>query len=140
MVAASIGLPRVLRGLRLPPAPELDAKEVRARVAAAEAAIHAIEKCQHDMGKGRADADVYADAGARVMDIYRRRIDGFSKTGKEADLARHVGTIERELRLTGLRAERDEISRLARGGKISDEPARKLVREIDLLEARISMH
>ncbi|MDH6229569.1 Na+/H+ antiporter [Mesorhizobium soli] len=140
LVAASIGLPRVLRGLRLPPAPELDAKEVRARVAAAEAAIHAIEKCQHDMGKGRADADVYADAGARVMDIYRRRIDGFSKTGKEADLARHVGTIERELRLTGLRAERDEISRLARGGKISDEPARKLVREIDLLEARISMH
>ncbi len=44
--------------------------------------------------------------------------------------------IERKLRLAGLRAERTELYRIARSRKLSDETARRLVREIDLLEAR----
>lgn len=140
LLAASIGLPRLLKGLELPPEPSQQEEEYRVRTAAAEAAIKAIEKSQHDMGENRADADLYADAGARVMGIYRQRIDAYSKTGEEGDLARHLGRIEQQLRLAGLRAERDEINRLARSGKLSDEPARRLVREIDLLEARISMN
>jgi hypothetical protein len=36
------------------------------------------------MGDGRADADIYVDASARLMDIYRQRIDGRSKTGDDA--------------------------------------------------------
>jgi hypothetical protein len=41
-----------------------------------------------------------------------------------------------ELRLAGLKAERTELYRIARSHKLSDETARKLVREIDLVEAR----
>ena len=43
---------------------------------------------------------------------------------------------EPTLRLAGLRAERDRIFEMARHGQISDETSRKLVREIDLMEAR----
>ena len=71
------------------------------------------------------------------MELYRRRIDGRTKTGDERELARKIDEIERKLRLAGLGAERDEIYRNARARKISDEAARKLVREIDLLEARL---
>lgn len=136
LVVASIGLPPLLKGLKLPPETAHDDDEDRARIAAAEAAIKAVEQAQHDMGEGRSDADLYADAGARIMELYRQRIDGRSKTGEEGALARKIDEIERKLRLTGLRAERDEIYRAARARKLPDEIARKLVREIDLLEAR----
>ncbi len=138
LIAASIGLPFLLSGLELPPEPSQQEEEDRARIAAAEAAIHAIEEAQHRMGEGRSDADLYSDAGVRIMALYRQRIDGRSKTGKEASLARKIDDIERRLRLTGLRAERTEIYRIARARELSDETARRLVRELDLLEARFA--
>jgi CPA1 family monovalent cation:H+ antiporter len=134
LIAASLSLPYLLQGLKLPPEPSQQEEEDRARVAAAEAAIQAIEQAQHDMGEGRGDTDLYADAGARIMELYRQRINGGSKTGEERALARRMDEIERKLRLAGLRAER--LYRIARSHKLSDETARKLVREIDLLEAR----
>jgi CPA1 family monovalent cation:H+ antiporter len=53
--------------------------------------------------------------------------------GTDAHAAREA---EREYRLTALRAERDTILRLGRRREISDETARKLLQEIDLVEAR----
>lgn len=138
LVAASIGLPHLLKGLELPPEPSHQEEEDRARIAAAEAAILAIEQAQHEMGEGRNDADLYVDAGARIMELYRQRIEGRSKTGEERDLARKIDEIERKLRLAGLRAEREAIYRIVRTRKVSDEAARKLVREVDLLEARFA--
>ncbi len=106
---------------------------------AAEAAIKAIEKVQHDLAEGRSDADVYADAAARIMDVYRRRLERVGKHGEEKDMIRKVDEIERQLRLAGLRAERDEIFHLARTRKIQDDLMRKLVREIDLLDPRYAL-
>ena len=136
LVAASLSLPHLLKNLELPPEPSQQEEEDLARIAAAEVAIQAVEQAQHDMGEGRSDADLYTDAGVRIMELYRQRIDGRSKTGKEAVLARKIDEIERKLRLTGLRAERAEFYRMARARQLSDETARKLVREIDLLESR----
>jgi CPA1 family monovalent cation:H+ antiporter len=51
---------------------------------------------------------------------------------------RKLENIERRLRLSALRAERNEIFRLSRARRISEETARKLVSEIDFLEARFS--
>ncbi len=136
LVAASLSLPHLLKNLELPPEPSYQEEEDLARIAAAEVAIQAVEQAQHDMGEGRSDADLYTDAGVRIMELYRQRIDGRSKTGKEAVLARKIDEIERKLRLTGLRAERAEFYRMARARQLSDETARKLVREIDLLESR----
>lgn len=136
LVAASVCLPYLLKNLELPPEPSQQEEEDRARVAAAEAAIQAIEQAQHDMGEGRGDADLYIETGVRIMEFYRQRIDDRSKTGKEAALARKIDDIERRLRLAGLRAERAELYRMARVRQLPDETARKLVREIDLLESR----
>ena len=91
------------------------------------------------MGEGRSDADLYTDAGVRIMALYRQRIEGRSKVGKEATLARKTDDIERRLRLVGLRAERAELFRIARHHQLSDEVARKLVREVDLLESRFAV-
>src|SRR6202022_4424171 len=137
LIAASLSLPYLLQGLKLPPEPLQQEEEDRARVAAAEAAIQAIEQAQHDMGEGRGDTDLYADAGARIMELYRQRIDGRSKTGEERALARRMDEIERKLRLAGLRGERTELFRIARSRKLSNETARTLVREIALLEAAL---
>lgn len=139
LVIASIGLPSLLKGLKLPPEPAHQQQEDHARIVAAEAAISAIEQAQHDMGEDRADADLCVDAGARIMNAYRQRIDGRSKSGEERDLLRKINEIEHRLRLTGLRAERQEINRLARGRRISDEVASRLIKEIDLMEARAAI-
>lgn len=136
LIAASIGLPFLLHNLELPPEPSHQEEEDRVRIAASEAAIKAIEKAQHSLGEGRSDADLYADAGARIMELYRRRIDGRSKTGEEGELVRKIDENERRLRLAALRAEREEVYRQARSHRLTDELMRKLVREVDLLEAR----
>jgi CPA1 family monovalent cation:H+ antiporter len=91
---------------------------------------------QHELAEGQPDADLYADAAVRLMDLYRERIEGRSQTGDAAALVKRIDGVERKLRLAALRAERDEIFRTARARQIEDDIARKLVREIDLLEAR----
>jgi Na+/H+ antiporter len=136
LLAASVSLPYLLRNLELPPEPSQQEEEDLARVAAAEVAIRAVERAQHDMAEGRSDADLYSDAGVLIMTLYRQRIDSRSKTGEEAALVRKIDEIERKLWLVGLRAERAELYRMARTRQLSDVTARKLVREVDLLESR----
>ena len=136
LVAASIVLPRLLKDLELPPEPSRQNEVDNARVEAAQAAITAIEQAQHDMAEGRADADLYIDASGRIMELYRQRIDSRRQEPEALEFNRRMDLIERQLRLAGLRAERDAIFKLARARRLDDESARKLVREIDLLEAR----
>jgi len=71
------------------------------------------------------------------MSLYRIRIEGRSQIGAAADRVRLNDEIERSMRLAGIRAERDKIYSLARDRSIDDDVARKLVRELDLVEARI---
>ncbi|MGF9567471.1 Na+/H+ antiporter [Neorhizobium sp. JUb45] len=138
LVAASVGLPFLLKNLELPPEPSHQREEDEARIAAAEAAIKAIEATQHRMGEGRNDADLYSDVGARLMELYRQRIDGRSKTEDEGNQVRKLEEIERVLRLAAARAEREQIFRMVRARKIREETARKIVRDIDLTEARLT--
>ena len=100
--------------------------------------MQAIEQAQHHMAEIRDDADLYTEAGARIMELYRHRIDTRSRPGEEGPLRTKVDEIERNLFQIGLRAERKEIYRIARAHRLSDETARKLVREVDLLEARFA--
>lgn len=136
LVAASIALPRLLKNLELPPEPSHQSAMDKARVAAAQSAIRAIDKAQHAMAKGREDADLYTDASARIMELYRQRIDSRQQNPEAAAHNQKIDQIERLLRLAGLRAERDEIFRMARRRELDEETARRMVREIDLLEAR----
>jgi Na+/H+ antiporter len=136
LVAASVGLPLLLNGLDMPPEPSHRADEERARVAAAEAAIAEIERVQHDLAEGRPDADIYVATAARIMDHYRRRIDVASRADEEVALARQLEAIELRMMVAALKAERIAIFKMLRGRKIGSETARKLVRELDLMEQR----
>lgn len=136
LVAASILLPHLLKNLALPPDPSHQAQEDAARGAAAEAAIRAIEAAQHAMAEGRTDADVYIETAARIMAVYRQRIAGRTDSAEAQEISRGVERIERQLRLAGVRAERDEVFRLGRERELDEEAAKRLIRELDLLEAR----
>nr|WP_206364708.1 Na+/H+ antiporter [Sphingomonas populi] len=136
LVMASVGLPLLLRGLTMPPEPSQQAEEDMARIAAAEAAIKAVERAQHALAEGRDDADVYAAVGARIMDGYRERIESRAAEGDVRHEARANERIERDLRLAAVQAERDQIIRIARERRIGSELANKLMRELDLLEVR----
>jgi CPA1 family monovalent cation:H+ antiporter len=136
LIAASIGLPILLSGLNMPAESGHDEQEDAARIAAAQAAIAAIEKEQHRLADGRKNADLYVAAASRIMNLYRQRIETRTKVGEEALLARRNELIERKLRLAAIRAERSEIFRRRRQRVIGAETARKLVRELDLMETR----
>lgn len=137
LVLASVALPRLLKGVELPPEPSHLEEEDRSRVAAASAAMRAIEDTQHAMAEGKSNPDLYAETAARLMELYRHRIEMRTPVdGDDVVLARQADEIERQLRLTGLAAERAELVRLGRMRLVDEETTRKLIREVDLQELR----
>jgi len=134
LVLASMALPVLLKDLTMPGEPSKQAEEDAARVKTAEAAIKAIERHQHNLAESRGDADRYAAAGGRVMDLYRERIEGLSED--ERDAAREQEKLFRDFRLVGLKAERTALGELIRTRSVGSETIRKLTRELDLSEAR----
>jgi CPA1 family monovalent cation:H+ antiporter len=137
LLAASIALPFFTRGLEMPADTVFEAQTEAARIAAAEAAIAAIERKQHDLADGKPDVDAYVKVASRLMDLYRRRADRGQTGPDEVAAIRRDESLERELRLAALRAERSEIFRRVRQRQLGSEAARKLVRELDLFEARL---
>jgi Na+/H+ antiporter len=137
LVLATVALPRLLKGVELPPEPSHEAEEDRSRIAAASAAMRAIEDSAHTMAEGKTNPDVYADVAARLMGLYRGRIESRTRSDdSDVETTRFMDDIERRLRITGLAAERDELMRLARSRHIDEVTARKLIREVDLQEIR----
>jgi CPA1 family monovalent cation:H+ antiporter len=136
LVLASVALPRLLRGLEVPEEPALDAEEAEARQQAALAAIAAVEQAAHAQPHDSADADLVASAADHVMGLYQHRLGRAAANAGEAARVRAADQAERALRLAALQAERGVILKLARAAAITDETARKLLREIDLTEAR----
>jgi len=134
LLLASIALPVLLKNLTMPGEPSKQAEEDAARVATAEAAIKAIERHQHRLAESHGDADRYAAAGGRVMDLYRERIEGLREG--ERDAAREQERLFRDFRLVGLKAERAALGELIRSRSAGSETIRKLTRELDLSEAR----
>jgi CPA1 family monovalent cation:H+ antiporter len=135
LLLASIALPRLLKGMHFPEESAEEREEEQARRDAALAAVAAIERTQHELTHVAEEAEIYADAASRVIALYRRRLDRHGQTS-DARQVRWADDVEKALRVAGLQAERQLIFQLARTGKISDQTSRKLVRELDLIEAR----
>lgn len=142
LVVATVFLPHALRGTVLPEASHV-AEEEQARTGAAEAAIRAIERARQarlpptlaDAGTG---ADLYAAASTRLIALYRQRIDLNAGEADTAVRRQASNAIDRELRLLGLRAEREQILLRGRDRRITEATQARIVREIDLQEARYS--
>ena len=146
LLLATVTLPHALRGVDLPP----DASEAaghlaerRVRSAAAHAAIAALQSAAsapEAPTDGSAQPALHADALARLLQMYQQRQERYAAAADTAapSPAGGVDAAERHLRLLALRAERKEILRSADRLGITDVAVRKLVREVDLQEARYS--
>lgn len=137
LVLATFALPRLLKNVELPPEPSHEQEEDRGRVAAASAAIRAIEDASHAMAEGKSNPDLYSDIAGRIMETYRQRIETHTRTDEEdAALTRKMDDIESRLWLAGLAAEREELRRLMRARQLDEVTAKKLFRDVDLQELR----
>ncbi len=142
LLVAIVGLPLLLRGVRLRGAQSAHAAEERlARVQAAQAAIRAVdavhEKASEDMDES--SAAYAADVTARVMDGYRRRLYSLEQgRGDRTAGLRRAEALELEMRLAAMRAERATLLTLRNQMKINDDTMNKLVREVDLSETALT--
>ena len=139
LLIAVIGLPLLLRGLRVGRDPNA-AEERTARILAAQAAIRALHDAQDklvaDLDESAAAA--FADVTARVMDVYRRRLASLGSDGKTpSEVARRMETLEQQMRIAAMRAERAVLLKLLADQKINDETLNKLMREVDLSETAV---
>jgi CPA1 family monovalent cation:H+ antiporter len=132
LVLASVSLPWLMRGLSLPEAKAHDVQEDEARAASVEAAIREVE---------RRGANVPFDDGAdtaaafnRIANEYRDRLHRMEQRRPAAASRHRADQGEGELRLAGIQAEREEVLRLARVGRIGSALSYKLLRELDVAE------
>jgi CPA1 family monovalent cation:H+ antiporter len=136
LLLATSALPRLLRGLEQPPDAAEQAIEDRVRRAALRAAVQAIEAAQPKLSADQPDAGVAAEAVARMVMHYRLRMDSLRGDPEDAGQRGQVEEIEQRLRLVALRAEREAIERCGREMGLAELARRRLLHEIDLLEAR----
>lgn len=138
LVSASTGLPPLLRNLELAPEGSARQEEDLARRIGATAAIAAVKRRQRDLLEGAptAEVEMYTNATTRVIALYQHWLEEDASGEGEARQLRKADAAERELRVAALRGQRDAIYALGRQHRISDDVSRRLVREIDLQEAR----
>ncbi|WP_444883235.1 Na+/H+ antiporter [Microbulbifer sp. PSTR4-B] len=135
LLVASIFLPFLLR--RLPDTPSLAAigDEKGARVSAAKAAEHRLISLRKEIDVHWKNKEIAYEAIDHLLEIYRRRINiGDDEAGETVWLRARV---ERRFRLAALAAERQRLLELRVSREIDDELHRKLVLEVDLIEASI---
>ncbi|KLU22966.1 sodium:proton antiporter, partial [Caballeronia mineralivorans PML1(12)] len=133
-----IGLPMLLNGLKRRGDPHA-AEERIARRHAAQAAIRAIDSTQENLSEQMDEAASArcTDTAARVMSLYRRRLEGLGEEEEPRRAARQSEMVETKLRMAALRAERSELLKMRTRQAINDETLNKLMREIDLSETAI---
>ena len=139
LLAANVGLPYLTRGMKSPALMLERQKEDDARLAAARAAIAAVEQALPGIGPRTQDVEVYRQAAARIMARYQQQIEVRDSTGSDGGPAAKSDEIERNLHLVALRAERNELYRIAHSGQLTEELTRMLVREVDLQESLFSL-
>lgn len=138
LLLASVALPLLMRGLTTDlPHASYNTKEKSARIAATEAAIRRIEALLTIPGATPEGASLRAEAGAHVLDVYRRRLVYGDPSGETAEDIRRLADAAHSLRMQALDAERDELLRLRRAHNIDDNVHRKLLREVDLRETSL---
>jgi CPA1 family monovalent cation:H+ antiporter len=138
LLLASVTLPALLRGLEVPEeGSQAPCGEDDARRAAIEAAIAELERAVRERREADGPGvDEQTDAGKHVLRLYRHRLRALERASDGHPDEDEEAHSERAYRMRALGAERDTVLRLARRVEISDETARKLLREMDLVEAR----
>ncbi|HHW4680441.1 MAG TPA: Na+/H+ antiporter, partial [Xylella taiwanensis] len=136
LLLASVVLPYLLRGLELPEESSYEQEEDFARRASAQAALEAVERLRQRLLEDSANAERYNEAANQVSQLYQRKLGAVHLAKADPQETKVFEQVVRRFRQVGLAAERDELFRLARESHISDELSRRMVRNLDLIEAR----
>ena len=105
LIVASLGLPRLLDGLELPPEKAEHQEADHARREAARAAIVAIEQTQLRHTASTTQAELYTQAAGRLLGFYQSRLRGDgSSTQLDAETLQQIEEAEGDLRLAALQA------------------------------------
>jgi CPA1 family monovalent cation:H+ antiporter len=142
LVAASIALPLLLRGVENRPDPKMKQEVRDAWKHTAEAAIHALESeemTDATVSPDAAQAVLATEVKARIMSEYRHRLEIFNDTAEAQALAFQMDVLERKMRISALRAQRLELYRLHRHHQIGDDVLRQVLAELDLNEANLGL-
>jgi CPA1 family monovalent cation:H+ antiporter len=133
LVVQGLSMPGVIHMLGLEADDEEDSEEALARIRAAEAALERLDELEREDW-------VLPDTAERMRGLYRFRIDRFNaRSSPDGD-----GKIERRslkyqrLRRDLLDTERRTVVELRNTGEISDEVLRRVQRDLDLEDARLS--
>jgi CPA1 family monovalent cation:H+ antiporter len=133
LVLQGLTLPVVIRKLHVPPDAETDEEERLARLEANKAALKWIE----DAG---ADGKFSPDAAKRLHAEYDERIEQLRLCAENPDDCRgEIATPQyQRLQHQALRIERKTIIRLRNERVINDDALRRIQRDLDLAEARMT--
>jgi CPA1 family monovalent cation:H+ antiporter len=132
LVVQGLTLPGLIRLLRLEDDGQAEKEEAKARIRAAEAAVARLEELVDEEW-------VREDTAERMRGLYRFRQERFrSRFDPDSDMSadersRDYQRLRREL----LDAERSAVQELRREGRIDDAVERRVVRDLDLEEARL---
>jgi CPA1 family monovalent cation:H+ antiporter len=131
LVIQSLTLPPLIRFLGEDVAAEGENEEIVARLIAASTALSRLE------GEGSAAS---TPASARVRDAYLERVELATNEILQETVSRHHGRAGSEdtHRLRAIHAEREAILRLREQGELSEETFRKIERDLDLEESRLT--
>jgi monovalent cation/hydrogen antiporter len=133
LVLQGLTLPAVIRALRLEEDTLPEKEEAKARIHAAEAALARLDELVEEDW-------VREETAERVRGMFRFRRERFSSRfdpdtdGAIEDQSAAYQRLLREL----LDAEREAVLDLQRSGRIDDEVLRRVVRDLDLEEARLN--
>jgi len=133
LVVQGLTLPVLIRALRLEDDGVTEKEEAKARIYAAESALARLEEL--------VDEDwVRDDTAERLRGLFNFRRERFrSRFDPDSDGAIEERSMSYQRLLRELLdAERQAVLELARSGRIDDEVMRRVVRELDLEDARLS--
>lgn len=135
LLLASFALPLLLK--HLPDTPQLAAigDERGARMSAAKAAEQRLTVLRSSINAHWEHKDVAFEVIDHLLEVYRRRISSGDDECEEQIWVR--ARVERNFRLAALAAERKQLLALRIRREIDDELHRKLVLELDLVEASL---
>ncbi|MFA0810370.1 Na+/H+ antiporter [Microbulbifer epialgicus] len=135
LLLASVSLPLLLK--HLPDTPQLAAigDERGARISAAKAAEQRLIVLRSGIDGHWEHKDIAYEVIDHLLEVYRRRISSDDNESEKEVWVR--ARVERNFRLAALAAERKQLFALRIRREIDDELHRKLVLEVDLVEASL---
>ncbi|HEY5800127.1 MAG TPA: Na+/H+ antiporter [Burkholderiaceae bacterium] len=132
LVVHGLTLPMLITKLGIAGDGIFEREEHMARVALANAAIKRLEPHRGEMSTPHEQA--YA---ARLAGVYQRRVRHLDPDAPESRQIAVELKVERNIRLTALDAEREELFALNKARRINEEVLRKLQRELDHMESAL---